>query len=213
MDLCQSVKSQQFCSHYDIDNVYCISCNQLYVTSCSRLYDTDYKVLDNCVLDKGDNNHCVDNNKVLNININKQVLINPNFDPVHEVYHDHLYKTQRQTTVPYITYCSTPCQLNYVYDTKECVALLVLKNGSANSVCYENKSAVSQCCKVSLLQYYDEYTCTYCPVLYIQTEFLKHNWYQYRGGYYGLPCEGGYYGSCSLHPIQCNVVGALLIIA
>ena len=98
----------------------------------------------------------------------------------------------------YDTYCSTPWRVNYVYDTKECIALLVLKDGSANMVCHENKSAVSQCCRVSVLQYFHEYSCICFPVIYIHTE------YQYKGGYYG---------SCSLYPIEGIISGPLLITA
>ena len=83
---------------------------------------------------------------------------------------------------------------------RECIALLVLKDGSAKSVCHENKSAVSQCCRVSVLQCFDEYSCTCFPVIYIHTEYLEHKFYQYKSGYYG---------SCSLHPIEGNILGPL----
>ena len=44
------------------------------------------------------------------------------------------YKTQRQTNVPYSTYCAAPWQVNYLYGTTECIGLLVLKCDNTNNV-------------------------------------------------------------------------------
>ena len=69
--------SQQFCIQHNIDNVYshinCVSCDQLCVIPCSGCDDTDYKVLDNCVLYNGDINPCIDSNKEFDTHMNEHV--------------------------------------------------------------------------------------------------------------------------------------------
>ena len=108
----------------------------------------------------------------------------------------------RQTNVPCYAYCVAPWQVNYLYGTRECVGLLVLNCDKKNNVWNENESAVSQCCKVSFFEYFEEYSYTFSPVVYIHTDRLEHKWYQYKSGYYGLH---------SWYPIEGSVLGPLTI--
>ena len=56
---------------------------------------------DDHVLYNGGINPCIDSNKVFDTRINEHVSNDTVFQPVHEVNNDLLYKTQRQTSIPY----------------------------------------------------------------------------------------------------------------
>ena len=64
-----------------------------------------------------------------------------------------MYGSQRQINVPGYAYCVAPSKVSYLYGIGECIGQLVLKHigGSINDRSCKHESAVSQCCRVSLL--------------------------------------------------------------
>ena len=167
-------------------NLECVVYDQLYDVSCFGCDNTDCKVSDKKVHNNTSIHTYIDNNQAFYICDSEYVSSDTVTDLVHEVNNDLWYETQRQTNVPWYAYCVAPWQVNCLYSTTECICLLVLNCDNTNNVWNENESAVSQCCKVSFFEYFDEYSYTFSPVVYTHTGMLEHKWYQYKSGYYGL---------------------------
>ena len=127
--------------------------DQLCDISCFGCDNTDCKVLGKNTHDDTSIYACIDNNKAFDTRISEHVSSDTVTDLVHEVNNNLWYKTQRQTNAPYLAYCAAPWQVNYLYDTRECIGLLVLKCDNTNNVWSGNESAVPQCCKVSFFFY------------------------------------------------------------
>ena len=176
-------------SQHSIEHEYPNVNNHVYdqfcsLQSCSHVKN-GCKVLNKNVCNTNSIDMFVDDDKVFHSSEFQHVVSDTVNDLVYNSQSDTEFKAQRHINMPCYSYDDTICHLNYLYDKSDCLGILAFQHFHPY-MSDENESAVSQYCKVSFFQCLNEYDHMFSSVIYIHANELKHKWYEYRSGYYGL---------------------------